>query len=55
MASMALTYPLITVSTRAQVNKGKTTAKTASASVISSQIEAFAKIVREEGVAGLYS
>jgi adenine nucleotide transporter 17 len=49
MASMALTYPLITVSTRAQVNKSNTTGAKAG------QLEAFKKIIREEGVQGLYS
>ncbi|KAJ1330252.1 hypothetical protein BSLG_009567 [Batrachochytrium salamandrivorans] len=43
--SMALTYPLIMVSTRSQVSK---TARVC-------QHEAFAKIIKEEGIRGLYS
>ncbi|KAH6566040.1 hypothetical protein BASA50_005238 [Batrachochytrium salamandrivorans] len=45
MISMALTYPLIMVSTRSQVSK---TARVC-------QHEAFAKIIKEEGIRGLYS
>ena len=47
---MSLTYPLITISTRAQVNK-QTTHKNA----LTAQIEAFKKIVSDEGISGLYS
>ncbi|KAI8917956.1 mitochondrial carrier domain-containing protein [Entophlyctis helioformis] len=45
MVSMALTYPLVTISTRSQVSK---TARV-------SQRQALLKILKEEGVAGLYS
>ncbi len=45
MASMALTYPLGTLSTRSQVSKTQKT----------TQLAAFRKILREEGVGGLYS
>ncbi|KAJ3028964.1 UNVERIFIED_CONTAM: hypothetical protein HDU68_000491, partial [Siphonaria sp. JEL0065] len=62
MASMALTYPLVTVSTRAQVNKAPTSptrsqnaAKPSPVSTFAAQKEAFLKIIREEGVGGLYS
>ncbi|KAJ3414088.1 hypothetical protein HDV05_007122 [Chytridiales sp. JEL 0842] len=55
MASMSLTYPLITVSTRAQVNKSSAGEADARKSAIVAQIEAFQKIIREEGVGGLYS
>jgi adenine nucleotide transporter 17 len=44
--SMALTYPLVTISTRSQVDK-KTTAE--------SQIETAKKIIKAEGIRGLYS
>ncbi|KAJ3067681.1 hypothetical protein HDU98_009117 [Podochytrium sp. JEL0797] len=68
MASMALTYPLVTVSTRAQVNKEPISPTRSSSpskdrkekpsAVVSSfsvQKEAFIKILKEEGVGGLYS
>ncbi|ORY36503.1 mitochondrial carrier [Rhizoclosmatium globosum] len=45
MVSMALTYPLVTASTRAQ----------ALISTFNAQKETFLKIIREEGVAGLYA
>ncbi|KAJ3283726.1 hypothetical protein HK104_010246 [Borealophlyctis nickersoniae] len=45
MMSMALTYPLATVSTRSQVSKTERI----------SQIKAFQKILKEEGPKGLYS
>ena len=45
IASMILTYPLITVSTRSQVSKTERL----------SQREAFLKIIKEEGISGLYS
>ncbi|KAJ3327135.1 hypothetical protein HDU76_012339 [Blyttiomyces sp. JEL0837] len=50
MISMALTYPLVTVSTRAQVNKAAS-----GSTSLKSQIAAFTKIIKEEGVPGLYS
>ncbi|KAJ3169951.1 hypothetical protein HDU88_000593 [Geranomyces variabilis] len=46
MVSMALTYPLTTLSTRSQVTKSGGRV---------SQVEAFKKIIREEGPKGLYS
>ncbi|KAI8831984.1 mitochondrial carrier domain-containing protein [Chytriomyces cf. hyalinus JEL632] len=69
MVSMALTYPLVTVSTRAQINKApapqspsKATSADAAASTVKAPVsafkaqkDAFLKIIREEGVAGLYS
>ncbi|KAI8617213.1 mitochondrial carrier domain-containing protein [Chytriomyces sp. MP71] len=62
MVSMALTYPLVTVSTRAQVAKAPTSATSATStsakkpeSVWAAQKDAFVKIIREEGVVGLYS
>lgn len=45
IASMALTYPLITLSTRSQVSKTERMTQLATAK----------KIISEEGVAGLYS
>lgn len=44
MISMALTYPLVTVSTRSQVDNKK-----------GSQIQTILKIFKEEGVMGFYS
>ncbi|KAJ1550035.1 hypothetical protein HK405_001577, partial [Cladochytrium tenue] len=56
MVSMALTYPLVTVSTRAQVNNSKTSKDGKSGDVsLASQVRAFRTILAEEGVAGLYS
>ncbi|KAI9329741.1 mitochondrial carrier domain-containing protein [Obelidium mucronatum] len=62
MASMALTYPLVTVSTRAQVNKAPTSpsraatpTKPSPVSTFTAQKDAFLKIIREEGFGGLYS
>ncbi|KAI9090037.1 mitochondrial carrier domain-containing protein [Phlyctochytrium arcticum] len=46
MISMALTYPLTTLSTRSQVSKAGTKI---------SQVQAFQKIMKEEGPKGLYS
>ena len=46
VVSMALTYPLITVSTRSQVNSKEQK---------QSQIDTVRQIVREEGLSGLYS
>jgi hypothetical protein len=46
------TYPLITVSTRAQVQQ-KTTEK--HQNVLVAQMAAFQKIIKEEGISGLYS
>jgi adenine nucleotide transporter 17 len=45
IASMALTYPLITMSTRSQVSKTERM----------TQLETAKKIISEEGIAGLYS
>ena len=45
VVSMALTYPLITVSTRSQVNSKEQKL---------SQLETLKQILREEGVAGLF-
>jgi adenine nucleotide transporter 17 len=45
IASMALTYPLITMSTRSQVSKTEKI----------TQLETAKKIISEEGVPGLYS
>ena len=45
IASMAMTYPLITLSTRSQVSKTERT----------SQWKTFQRILKEEGAAGLYS
>ncbi|KAJ1557573.1 hypothetical protein HK096_006505 [Nowakowskiella sp. JEL0078] len=50
MISMALTYPLTTVSMRSAVEK-KSNAKTG----LTGQISALNKIIAEEGVLGLYS
>ncbi|KAJ3194319.1 hypothetical protein HDU67_004783 [Dinochytrium kinnereticum] len=52
MISMSLTYPLVTVSTRAQVDKSDDGAKKA---FVQKQIEAFTRIIKNEGVQGLYS
>ncbi|KAI8854680.1 mitochondrial carrier domain-containing protein [Chytridium lagenaria] len=52
MISMSLTYPLITVSTRAQVDKSADAEKKA---FITKQIEAFSKVIKNEGPGGLYS
>jgi adenine nucleotide transporter 17 len=45
MASMALTYPLITLSTRSQVSKTERL----------SQWATFLRILKDEGAPGLYS
>ena len=45
ITSMALTYPLITMSTRSQVSKTERVSQLATAK----------KIITEEGVGGLYS
>ncbi|KAI8806450.1 mitochondrial carrier domain-containing protein [Cladochytrium replicatum] len=50
MVSMALTYPLTTVSVRHQVQKS-----TVSKDAYKSQLDAFRKIIKEEGVQGFYS
>ncbi len=42
---MSLTYPLITISTRSQVNSAEK----------QSQLEVAKRIIKEEGVKGLYS
>ncbi|KAI9364972.1 mitochondrial carrier domain-containing protein [Zopfochytrium polystomum] len=58
MISMTLTYPLVTVSTRSQVSKTPAAAATASdgkKTPPAGQLDAFRKIIREEGVQGLYS
>ena len=47
---MALTYPLITVSTRAQIQS-----KSTETNAFKAQLQAAQKIVQEEGIAGLYS
>jgi solute carrier family 25 (peroxisomal adenine nucleotide transporter), member 17 len=47
---MALTYPLITVSTRHQVQKSSSGKQ-----AYKGQLDAFKKIIAEEGVTGLYS
>lgn len=47
-SSMALTYPLITISTRSQVNSK-------SGLEAPSQRQIFAKILKEEGISGLFS
>ncbi|KAJ3099118.1 hypothetical protein HDU96_010822 [Phlyctochytrium bullatum] len=52
MVSMALTYPLITVSTRAQVDK---TAASTKKPFVAKQAEAFKTIIKNEGAQGLYS
>ena len=46
VVSMALTYPLITLSTRSQVNSKEQRL---------SQLETLKQIIKEEGIAGLYS
>ncbi|KAF8945713.1 hypothetical protein BGZ52_009415, partial [Haplosporangium bisporale] len=48
--SMALTYPLITISSRLQVQKDKK-----SKDAYKSGADAVRKIVAKEGIAGLYS
>jgi len=48
IASMALTYPLITISTRNQVSRGKKDG-------YNGQIDCFKRILAEEGIAGFYS
>ncbi|KAJ3090961.1 hypothetical protein HK102_002085 [Quaeritorhiza haematococci] len=48
--SMALTYPLITISTRAAVQKNSN-----SQDAYKGQLDAFRKILKEEGMPGLYS
>ncbi|KAJ3195920.1 hypothetical protein HK101_010677 [Irineochytrium annulatum] len=52
MISMSLTYPLITVSTRAQVDKS---AESSKKPFTAKQIEAFTKIMQNEGAKGFYS
>ncbi|KAJ3107717.1 hypothetical protein HDU97_003387 [Phlyctochytrium planicorne] len=49
---MSLTYPLVTVSTRAQVNKNSDNEKKA---FVRKQLEAFTTIIKNEGAQGLYS
>lgn len=53
MVSMALTYPLVTVSTRAQVTAKKAQAQASSSKQTGSS--ALMDIVKEEGIGGLYS
>ena len=50
MISMSLTYPLITVATRLQVQKNSQTKD-----AYKSTSDAFVKIVQNEGIAGLFS
>ncbi|KAI3635792.1 hypothetical protein MIR68_006430 [Amoeboaphelidium protococcarum] len=54
--SMALTYPLITVGTRLQIQQNKKTGGQSDANQqYKGLVDAFQKIVKYEGVAGLYS
>ncbi|KAI3644527.1 hypothetical protein MP228_010691 [Amoeboaphelidium protococcarum] len=54
--SMALTYPLITVGTRLQIQQNKKTGGQSDANQqYKGLVDAFQKIVKHEGVAGLYS
>ncbi|RKP20213.1 mitochondrial carrier [Rozella allomycis CSF55] len=50
MISMALTYPLVTVATRLQVQKND-----AETEAYQSTLDAFSKIIEKEGVKGLFS
>jgi adenine nucleotide transporter 17 len=55
MVAMVLTYPLGTVSTRTQVASKAAAGGKAAAAAPGGQLETLRKILRDEGVGGLYS